>query len=59
MSDTGNTILKSLQKRQEAMLKHVARKEAFRIRKEQMIKDIEEAGTIWKNTMEQLHQSEF
>jgi len=41
------------------MLKHVARKEAFRIRKEQMIKDIEEAGTIWKNTMEQLHQSEF
>lgn len=59
MDDTGNTITQSLQKRQEAMLRHVARKEAFLIRKEQMIKEIEEARMIWKNTMEQLHQSEF
>jgi hypothetical protein len=46
MSIIGNTILKSLEKRQEAMLKHVARKEAFLIRKKQMTKDIAEARNI-------------
>ena len=57
--NTGNTILKSLQKRQEAVHKHVAHKEAFLIRKEQMIKDIEEAREIWANTLEQLPKQEF
>ena len=59
MNVTGNTIMKSLQKRQEAMLKHVARKKAFLARKELMIKDIEEAGNIWIKTMEQLPKREF
>jgi hypothetical protein len=59
MDSTGNTILKSLQKRQEAVLKHVARKKDFLIRKEQTIKDIEEARTIWIKTMEQLSKTEF
>ena len=59
MNITGNTIMKSLQKRQEAMLKHVARKEAFLIKKELMIKDIEKARTIWIKTMEQLPKTEF
>jgi hypothetical protein len=59
MSIIGNTILKSLEKRQEAMLKHVARKEAFLIRKKQMTKDIAEARNIWIKTMEQLHKTEF
>jgi hypothetical protein len=59
MNVTGNTIMKSLQKRQDAMLKHVARQEAFLIRKELMIKDIEEARNIWIKTMEQLPKTEF
>ena len=59
MNDTGNTIRKSLEKRQEAILKHTRRKEAFLIRKEQMIKDMEEARIIWKNLMDQLPHSEF
>lgn len=59
MNNTENMIQKSLQKRQEAIIKHVVRKKAFLIRKEQIIKDIEEARLIWKNTMEQLPQSDF
>jgi type II secretory pathway component PulJ len=59
MNIAGNTILKSLQKRQEAMLKHVARQEAFQMRKKQMINDIEEARTIWIETLKQLPKKEF
>jgi hypothetical protein len=59
MSNAENNIRKSLLKRQEAMQKHVARQEDFLIRKEQMIKDIEQARTYWKNTMGQLPKSEF
>ncbi len=59
MNNTWNGIQKSLQKRQVAILKHVVRKKAFLIRKDQIIKDIEEARMIWINTMEQLPQSEF
>ncbi|HBZ66684.1 MAG TPA: hypothetical protein DEO70_07590 [Bacteroidales bacterium] len=57
--NTGNIVLKSLQKRQEAMLKHVARRDAFLIRKDQLIKDIEEAREIWANTLNQLPKQEF
>lgn len=59
MNNTGNTIQKSLQKRQDAIIRHVERKKAFLIRKEEMIRDIEEARIIWINTMEQLPQSDF
>lgn len=53
------TIRKSLQKRQEAMYRYIARKEAFLIRKEQTRKDIEEARKILANTMEQLPKNHF
>lgn len=59
MNTTGNTILKSLNKRHEAMLKHIARKKAFLIRKEETIKGIEEARTIWKKTIEHMSNTEF
>ncbi|MDA3817421.1 MAG: hypothetical protein PF486_08590 [Prolixibacteraceae bacterium] len=59
MNNIGNTIQRSLTKRQEAIATHLNRKKAFLARKEQMIKDIEEARLIWKNTMEQLHKSDF
>jgi len=54
MDNVGFTIRKSLLKRQEAINKFKARKQAFSIAKEQIIKDIEEAKEIWVNTVEQL-----
>jgi hypothetical protein len=52
-------IVKSLLKREEAMMKHIARKEAFLRSREKIIKEIEEARTIWKHTLEQLPVQEF
>ena len=46
-------------KRVEAMAKHNARKEEFVKTRARMIQDIEEAGNIWKKTMEQLPKQEF
>ncbi|MEI6276443.1 MAG: hypothetical protein WCP08_10660 [Prolixibacteraceae bacterium] len=59
MDTSANTIRKSLQKRQEAILAHVERKKAFLIRQEEMKKEIEEARKIWEKTMEQLPKLEF
>ncbi len=59
MTNVGNTIRKSLEKRQAALHAFKARKEAFLLRKEQITKDIEEARTIWKHTLEQLPAQEF
>jgi hypothetical protein len=50
---------KSLLKRQEALEKFQARKEAFLISKKQITQDIEEARIIWKNTMAQLPKHHF
>ncbi len=54
-----NNMRKGLLKRQEAMAKHHARKEEFVNKREMKMQDIEEARTIWKNTLEQLPKSEF
>lgn len=59
MTDVGNTIRKSLQKRQAALTAFEARKKAFLLSKEQIKKDIEEARTIWNHTLEQLPAQEF
>lgn len=59
MSNAGCNIRRSLLKRQEAMAKHIARKEEFVNKREMKMQDIEEARTIWKNTLEQLPKSEF
>jgi hypothetical protein len=59
MNNTGNTIRDSLKKRQEAILKHIERKKAFLERKEQMLKEMQEARLIWKNLMDQLPHTEF
>ena len=59
MKNAENNIRKSLLKRQEALNKLRARKEDFLIVKEQIKKDIEEAATIWKSTVEQLPIREF
>jgi len=59
MSNTGNSIRKSLLKRQEALDRFKARKESFLLFREQTRKDIEEALEIWANTLEQLPKQEF
>ena len=59
MDNNENNIRKSLLKRQEALNRFKARKEAFLLEKEQITKDIEEARNIWKNTLEQLPNQEF
>lgn len=59
MNNKGNNIRNSLQKRQEALSKHKARREAFMIAKEQIIKDIEAAKSIWEDTLKQLPNQEF
>ncbi len=46
-------------KQQEALQRFNSRREDFLIAKEQILKEIEEAGKIWKNTLKQLPKQEF
>lgn len=59
MDNIGNNIRRSLQKRQEAIDKFKVRLESFLQTKEQITKDIEEAGDIWRDTLKQLPKREF
>ncbi|MDP2724025.1 MAG: hypothetical protein Q8O72_14815 [Bacteroidales bacterium] len=59
MKDVGNNIIKSLQKRQEALTKYVKRKEDFLLAKENIMKEIKEASILWKKTLEQTTNREF
>ena len=54
MNNTGDTIRRSLLKRQDALNKFKAKNEAFFMTKKQILKEIEEAKTIWERTIEQL-----
>jgi hypothetical protein len=54
MNNTGDTIRRSLLKRQDALNKFKAKNEAFFMAKKQILKEIEEAKTIWERTIEQL-----
>jgi hypothetical protein len=59
MNNAGNNIRKSLLKRQKALDKFKVRKENFLLAKEKIIKDIEEARSIWRKTMEQIPNQPF
>ncbi|NQU52394.1 MAG: hypothetical protein HQ522_07625 [Bacteroidetes bacterium] len=59
MNDPGKNIRKSLLKNQEALNSFKARKEAFLLEKKQILKEIEEAKSIWESTVKQLPNSEF
>jgi hypothetical protein len=59
MTNAEDNIRKSLLKRQKAIDNFIAHKNAFTVSRNQIIKDIEEARTIWRNTMEQLPEKEF
>ena len=54
MNNPGDTIRRSLLKRQDALNKFKAKNEAFFMAKKQILKEIEEAKTIWERTIEQL-----
>ncbi len=59
MNGIGNKLKSSLAKRQKALQAFKARKEAFLLEKQQIIRDIEEARTIWSATLKQLPNRPF
>jgi len=59
MNNVGNILRKSLLKRQDSINNFKMKKEAFLRQKEQIVKDIEEARSLWKKTIEQLPDQEF
>jgi len=59
MKEAGNGIRRSIQKRQEALERFQAKRKAFLITREQILKDIEEARKTWINTLEQLPTQPF
>lgn len=59
MKNIGTNVKRSLLKQQEALERFKSRREDFLIAKEQITKEIEEAGKIWKNTLKQLPKQEF
>ncbi|MEI6062532.1 MAG: hypothetical protein WCR72_17655 [Bacteroidota bacterium] len=59
MNNVQDNFRKSLLKRQEALEKYKAKREAFLLAKALILKDIEEAGNIWKNTFSQIPDSGF
>jgi len=59
MDNTLNKIRKSFLKRQDAINSYNAQKKAFFISKEQIIKDLKEAKSIWTETKCILHKTEF
>jgi len=59
MNNVSDKLRMSLLKKQEALNKFKVRKEAFLLSKEQIKKDIEEARTIWKTTLEQIPKQPF
>jgi len=59
MNKVGNNIRESLLKRQEALKKFKAKKEGFLSEKKKILKDIEQARTIWNRTIQQLPNKEF
>ena len=59
MDNVGNNIKRSLQKRQDALNKFHAKKDAFLLAQEQIKKDIEEARDIWENTIKPITINNF
>ena len=59
MNNAGNTIRKSIIKRQEAMERFQQKKKEFLLAQEQITKDIAEAREIWKTTLDQLPPQPF
>ncbi|MEI6433683.1 MAG: hypothetical protein WCP32_02485 [Bacteroidota bacterium] len=59
MTNVADKLRNSLKKRQDALIKYKNLKDAFLLSKEAIIKDIEEARSIWQKTLKQLPKSDF
>jgi len=59
MKSTGNNLKSNLLKRQEALKRFIATKKTFLLLKQQITSDIEDARTIWINTLKQLPKRDF
>jgi len=59
MKNLGNNIRRSLQKKQNALNSFKTKRAAFKTFKNKVIKDIDEARSIWMHTLEQLPDQEF
>jgi hypothetical protein len=59
MSRTGDSVRMSIQKRMEALDHFKKKREEFLLAREEIIKDIEAARQIWRETLEQLPNQEF
>jgi hypothetical protein len=59
MSAMGDSVRRSLMKRQEAVRRFKIRREEFLLEKKRITKDIEDAREIWKKTLEQLPNQDF
>jgi hypothetical protein len=59
MSRTGDSVRLSIQKRMEALDHFKKKREEFLLDREEIIRDIEAARQIWRETLEQLPNQEF
>jgi hypothetical protein len=59
MKDVKANIKRSIIKQQEAMARFQAKKAEFLIAKEQITKDIDEARSIWQETLKLLPEQPF
>lgn len=59
MNNAGENIRKSLQKRQEALDRFRVLQNNFLMTRQQILREIEEARTIWEKTKKQLPNQGF
>ncbi|MCX6279105.1 MAG: hypothetical protein NT004_13570 [Bacteroidetes bacterium] len=59
MTNVADKLRISIKKRQDALIRYKNLKDAFLLSKEAIIKDIEEARSVWQKTLTQLPKSDF
>jgi hypothetical protein len=59
MSKIGDKLRMSLQKREDALNRFKTREKEFHQSKKEILRDIEEARTIWLKTLEQIPNPDF
>jgi hypothetical protein len=59
MTRIGDSLRMSLQKREEALNRHKVRKEEYLQKRKDILNDIEEARTIWIETLSKLPDPDF
>ncbi|MCX6306112.1 MAG: hypothetical protein NT040_14210 [Bacteroidetes bacterium] len=59
MKDAASGIRNSLKKRQEAMERFQAGKREFLLKRELILREIEEAGAMWEESLKQIPNKPF